>query len=374
MTITKEKWLHLVLAVLGIGMAGISTYLTQHYYQVLFPEDLNVGSFCDISRFWNCDNATFSPLGSILNIPTSLFGVAFGLIIVFGSLIRTSNVIKTNFFLSIINLVACIFLFGYSLLFLHGLCPGCTVYYVLSLGTVVVFIFLRPPSFYPQLAVLLSYSAFIIFLMGGAYLYNFERFNQQEEIYAGWAKEFRRSPVMDESQLNFDFPLVKSTNNFMEAPLRITIFSDFQCPFCKILGDELQKISNYYEGKINIRYLFYPLDASCNDQVKTFMHPLACKAARLSYCAKDNFLSVHNQIYDNQERLSNDWLSQKAKALKISECYESEKTIKAVKEIVNSSDAFNIEAAPTIFINGRKISGLVPTKALMVLLDSLLTD
>lgn len=370
----NPKLFQLVLVVLGLLMAAISAYLTNHYYQIIFPQDLRVGVLCDISQFWNCDAAALSPLGNIFNVPTSLFGVGLGLLIAFGGLLQKESVTRTNFFLAIVNLVGCIFLLGYSLFFLHGLCPGCTIYYVLSLATVIVFFFVESFPPIPKLSTLFLSGFFVLALLGTAYGYNYERFNKQDEAIAKWIEALRQEELHNNVDLGFDFPLQKSTTPFADAPLRITVFSDFQCPWCKVVGEELTKIGHRYRGRINIRYIFFPLDPSCNNLIKNNKHPLACAAARLSYCAKDQFRSVHDDIYDHQQNLSYDWLLKKAEHLNVTHCFESEESKNAIKILVDKTDSFPLDGVPTLIINERKLSGMVPTRALIALLDALLSE
>lgn len=371
--ITK-KWSNLGLGLLGLAMVAVSAYLTNHYYAVLFPTSYSVGSFCDISRFWNCDNAAFSTLSNIFNVPTSLFGVMFGLIIVFGAIARKAAITKTNFFLALMNLLGCVFLLGYSLLFLHGLCPGCTAYYVLSLLTVLVFLAQKPGSPLPRISHLAYYALFALLITCVAYGYNYERFKKQDALIAAWIEEVQKDTIHDDSDLGFQLPLIKSTPNFSDAPLRISLFSDFQCFYCKVLSKQLEKLAPRYEGKINIQYLFFPLDSQCNDSIGSPKHPLACAAARLSYCARNDFTEVHDDIYAHQDHLTEAWLSQKAQDLGLEECYTSEDTQVRIKALVDKGLAYKIEAAPFMLINGRAITGLIPNRALIGLLDAMLAE
>lgn len=362
-----------VVAVIGFLMAGVSIYLTDHFYAVQFPTNFKTGSFCNISQFWNCDSAAFSPLGSIFSVPTSLFGLIFGLLIFLGACIEHRKISTTNFFLSIINLFGCVVLCVYSLLFLGGLCPGCTLYYLLSLILVAVFVRAHDRALpVPHLSVLLAYAGVGFAFLAGTFVYNSERNKVQEAALAKWVHEIEQAPIYDDRSLDFSMALVRSHEKFADAPLRITIFSDFQCPFCKILGQEIEKIAPRYRGNLNVRYLFYPLDAKCNKKLSSEMHPFACAAARLSYCAKANFVSVHDDIYEHQNSLSEAWLLKKSEELGLKDCYQSLETQLAVNALIESTEGFHIEAAPHTLINGRKISGLVPSKALITLLDSLL--
>lgn len=291
----------------------------------------------------------------------------------FGSFSKKARVLETNSFVAILNLLGCIALFFYSLLFLGGLCPGCTIYYVLSLLAVVIFwkSLVRPV---PHFLTLCAYGVVALIILGGAYFYNQDRFNQQDQKLAEFVENIRQRKIFDESALDSSYQLLETTDGFDKAPLKITLLSDFQCPYCKLLGREIQKLSGRYQGKLGVRYLFYPLDSKCNEFVSSEKHPFACKAAVLSMCANESFAKVHDDIYDNQEKLSDKWLLNKAEELNIKECYQDPKTLEKLKGLIKSAGAFDISGAPTMFINGRKLDGFIPAKALIAILDSFLAN
>jgi len=364
--------LQALLAIFALCMMTVSAYLTVHYYKAQFPTEINTGSFCDISRFWNCDHATFSDMSNIFGIPIALLGTAFGFLILLGVFYRSLE--KTNFFLALLNFLGCIVLFIYSILYLGGLCPGCVIYYLFSAGIVLIFFFMRvSPD--PNKKILAGYGFFIILLSMATLLYNQSMFRDFEKRLQDFVIHLKNTSTSEENyDLDFSLSLVQSSENFNEAPLRITIFSDFQCPFCSLLSKELHKIISRYKGKLNIRYVFFPLDATCNANVHTSPHPEACKAALLSYCARKNFSSIHDELYDMQNGLSDAWLKEKAKSLDMLACYEDQNSMDKVKSMINVAQKFNITAVPTMIINGKKISGLLSAKVLIAILDGFLDE
>ncbi len=72
-------------------------------------------------------------------------------------------------------------------------------------------------------------------------------------------------------------------------------YVDFLCPDCLYLTQQLDKLKKEFEGKINIAFQFFPLDAQCNSVVDKNFHPGACE---LSYMAvkKDG----RRQRFDSQ--------------------------------------------------------------------------
>ena len=122
-----------VYALIAILMVGTSIYLTTHYYDTIFPTTLGgAKSLCDISSFFNCDVATYSPLAAIVGVPISFFGIVVGLVLLASALFPSEGNERTASVVAKINLIGCIALFVYSLVVLGSLCPFCTFYYVLS--------------------------------------------------------------------------------------------------------------------------------------------------------------------------------------------------------------------------------------------------
>ena len=130
-------------------MAGVSIYLTNHYFDSLFATDLTAGSLCDINEYFNCDHTLASPLSNIFGVPISLMGLIFSLILFCGFFVPNKEAVEgTNHFLAILNVGGCIVLLLYSIIGLGGICPGCAVYYLFSLLS---FFILARNSSYRQL-------------------------------------------------------------------------------------------------------------------------------------------------------------------------------------------------------------------------------
>lgn len=89
----------------------------------------------------------------------------------------------------------------------------------------------------------------------------------------------------------------KITDN-SKAPIKMVIFSDFECPTCKAFSEMIPQIINRYQGKIDIQYFFYPLDNSCNPNVKRKIHPNACKASYVASCMPSHdFAKLHMNFF-----------------------------------------------------------------------------
>lgn len=364
---------HIILFLLAIAGVGVSLYLTNHYFDVNFPTGLGAGSLCDINSFFNCDASTKSALSNIAGIPISVFGLLFSLCVIAGSIFPSSNFERTLHGLSYLNAAGCILLGLYTVIELQSLCPFCAGYWTISI--IIAFMYHRfaLPIEAPKLSTVLPLGALAVIVLGGYGWSIGEKEKKQKRMSYALANQFNNLRTVEEP----DSPnkIHMSTDNFMSAPIRITKFSDFQCPACESVASTFPKLIERYKGKINIQYMFYPLDQNCNESMKRAMHPLACQAAYLSHCSKEKFHTVHDEIFANQRNLTQTWIDNKAKELGVLDCKNSETTKNFVKsQIQEGNSKYEVKSTPTLIINGKMISGGIPLNQMMMLLDYVLKN
>lgn len=370
----KSKIIWQALFILALfGMAAISIYMTNHFFELKYDSGLG-GSLCDISAYFNCDITTNSLLGAIAGVPMGVFSAALCFFFLIGYIFDSKNLESTNHFLSIVNLLGCIILFLYSLIALGGLCPMCMGYYLLS---ILMFIVFHKNSSHrmPHLPTLAIYAVIVVAVSAPFYFITKKKLNDSESIARDLIRQFDSLAKLGNPSESSPLVIAKADGAFGEsfaaAPIRLAIFSDFQCPACAALSMYLPKLTAKYKGLINIEYFFYPLDPSCNSDVKADIHPMACKAAALSYCLKDQFATVHDNIFHNQPKLSDEWIMDYAKKNNALECYQNPATMDEVKRIISLSKNFNIKSTPTMLLNEVKIEGALPLTQFILLMDQL---
>jgi protein-disulfide isomerase len=153
------------------------------------------------------------------------------------------------------------------------------------------------------------------------------------------------------------------------APIVIVVFSDFQCPNCreeaKVLREHLQKD---YAKDVHVYFKDFPLDK---------LHPWARQAAIAGRCIfheqPASFWDFHDWIYEHQAEITADNLKTKVlgwaetknlNAAKLGECMDSKATEKEVDREVAEGRALGVSGTPTIFINGRPMTGAIPWQTL----------
>ena len=132
----------------------------------------------------------------------------------------------------------------------------------------------------------------------------------------------------------------------------------FECPFCGGLYPTLKLVEKNYADKVRFVYRQFPL---------TNIHPNARKAAEASLCANDQqkFWEFHDSLFSDQSKLDVQSLKQRAQAMKLNTsafnaCLDSGKHVETIQKDRDEARKIGVTSTPTIFINGRLMSGNRP--------------
>ncbi len=358
-----------------ISMIAFGTYLTSHYFSVNFPTGLITSSACDINDFINCDISTLSPLSNIMGIPIAILGALLGSFTLLSYIFDSEDMERINYKLLLLNCILCALLFIYSLIFLKSICPFCFLYYVASYITFWLQYKFQKKSYKKgySLKVLWFYFLSSTIVLGFTWNASANKIKISTKLKEDLINQYKAIKKIGSPDKDSDYRLASATKKFSDAPIRVTKFSDFQCPSCKHFSNILHKAANKYKGRINIQYMFYPLDHNCNYKVKKPLHILACKAAYLASCLPKKFKQVEKDIFDNQEHLTKKWLINYAKKHNILDCYNSKRTKDKIKNIIKLSEKYNVNSTPTFILNGAKINGSIPANMLFTLIDYILS-
>jgi protein-disulfide isomerase len=151
------------------------------------------------------------------------------------------------------------------------------------------------------------------------------------------------------------------------APVTLIEFSDFQCPFCQRVAPTLKKIRDTYGDKVRIVWKDFPL---------TQIHPQAFKAGEAAHCAGDQgkYWEYHDRLFANQQQLQPDELKKHAadlglNATAFNACLDSSKYGERVRDGVAQGTRLGVNSTPTIYINGRMLSGAQPYEMFVSVID-----
>jgi len=375
LTLKGMTGLNFLFIINAILMIGVSIYLTSHFYETLYPSTLGgAKSLCDISTFFNCDAATYSKVSNLFGVPISFFGIIVGVLFLFSSLMPSESLEKTSSALSKDNFIGCVTLFLYSLIALGSLCPFCTLYYVLSF--VAFFLLWKHGihSWLPDLKVTTLWGS--ILLIGSFFFFKTTQGKSDihNKLNANIVEQFRSLPGVGDPDLESPYKIHMATKSFKDAPIRISVFSDFECPFCKVVAEQMPELIRRYPDKINIQYLFFPLDAKCNSNIKTKFHANACDAASVAACDEKKFLEIHDEIFSQQKNIGSGLLIDLMNKFGLKNCIDNNQITDKVISAINQSTKYNLKSTPTIIINGKKIEGSIPSAQFFAIFEDILNE
>ena len=166
--------------------------------------------------------------------------------------------------------------------------------------------------------------------------------------------------VVDEAVLVRNARLVMGATE--SAQVTIVEFSDLQCPACKAVEPLVKQVQDKYPDKVRVVYRHYPL---------TNIHQYAQLAAQASEVAaeQNKFWQMHDRLFATQET----WAVMKSEsevkeefakyAVELGidksvflERIESDEIKQRVASDVADGTTIKINATPTFFVNGRKLT------------------
>ncbi len=375
----------------GIGMMAASILTIQHFFLANYPESIFEGSFCDISAFFNCDSSAFSSISQLMGIPLGFFGLIVGALVALGSLFPSESFERTNTFIAPFNGLGVIGLILYSVFVMKSLCLLCTGYYLFALLSLVLFWRYGTDRgqglsryFRPSLKMLVTFACITALGAYGMILYHDAKREAQSGVITQIVKQFYELPVVGDPSFISPYWTARSTDNFEDAPIRVVEYVDFLCPDCLFSTQQLDRLKEEFDGKINIAFQFFPLEGKCNTVVNKNLHPGACELSYLAAYDPANFLAIHDEIFANFNAARNpEWRQELAIKYGVVEALNDPHTHDLIQRIIETgleyektSERFDhgIRSTPTMIINGRMVIGTLPYQQMRALFQALVEE
>ena len=169
------------------------------------------------------------------------------------------------------------------------------------------------------------------------------------------------------------------------AKVTVVNFDDFQCPFCSRMHSTLfENVFKDYADKIRVIYKDYPLIE---------IHPWAMHAAIDGNCLGEQngpaYWDFADYIHANQKQMAgksradafqniDNLAKEQAQkhqldADKLQACMQKQDET-AVRASMAEGDKLGVDSTPTLFINGERVTGVMPEAELRSVLDRALAD
>lgn len=158
-----------------------------------------------------------------------------------------------------------------------------------------------------------------------------------------------------------------------DAPVLVVEWSDYQCPFCKRMFDDVeQQLKKQYidTGKVLFSYRDF-----------AFLGKESQDAANATRCAnaQGKFWEFHDLLFESQsgenrgafskENLKSLGAQMGLKASQFNTCIDSDTFADAVEADNAAGRAVGVSGTPTTFVNGRVINGAQPFSAFQKIID-----
>jgi len=391
LTLNGTSWPRTLSFISGLGMMVASALTIQHFFAANYPGSIWVGSFCDISAFFNCDSAAFSAISQIAGVPLGYFGLVVGALVSLGALFPSVAFERTNKTIALLNILGVVALCLFSIFYLRSLCPLCSVYYVFSAVSFVLFwrygidaerAGLWAKYFNPSRKHLATFA--VVTLLGA---YGFQLFHdvkkeaQSGGVAARVVEQYFSLPMVQSPSIISPYWTARSTERFAEAPIQLIVYADFLCPDCLYLSKQLQKLQEEFKGEINIAFQFFPLEAKCNTVVDKDLHPGACDLAYIAAYDPARFQQVHDEIFANfRAARKPEWQRELARRYGVEAALTDAVTKELVHRIINTGAeyektsekyAHGIRSTPTMILNNRMMIGTFPYEQLRAIFQAL---
>lgn len=168
------------------------------------------------------------------------------------------------------------------------------------------------------------------------------------------------------------------------SPVRIVIFSDYQCPECKSMEKQaLEVLAKHPEVSLSAKH--FPFCTECNRHMGGFnKHPLACRAARAAEAAgivggNNAFWLMHQWIFSVSANFTDAALSAKVLELGLdpaafTAAMNDPATNQLAASDVEEGMSLGVMYTPTVFVNGVELRGVISQGALMRAVEAILAS
>ena len=169
-----------------------------------------------------------------------------------------------------------------------------------------------------------------------------------KRLYLGNAK--RNELQFIELSIVYDLPVNNSaTKGPADAPVTLTLFDDFQCPYCARLVPTIEQVTQAYPNQVRVVFKHFPLS----------MHKFAKQAAAASIAARNQgkFWPLHDQLFANYNQLNDE----KIRALAASVGLDMERFDKDIQDPALQQEiaadmqlgtSSGVRGTPAVYING----------------------
>ena len=405
-------WIALILSLVGFALSIIS-----FIHDMKLRYGLQKGpSFCSINALLDCDAVSLSKWSSFFGVPLSAWGALFFLVLLLSTIAaldreRLSTVLwaRAAFFITSLASLAALVLFAISEFVIGALCLICIGMYLCIFGLCLcsirmlanqkllrawlegMLVAIKLPAALlglnaavkgkQRLALgLCSVVVVLLFALlslvpwalsksteNNSNASDFVR-QQTDAIVAKW-----RAAIPTSLGISEGAPLERDYRKGADkAAVTIVEFFDFECPACRTMSHELDRLLEANADKVAVIHKNYPLDRACNPAIDHEMHRNACFAAQFARCAGEQgaYWKAAEYLFNLPELGHNDpepSVEQVRSAIErgagtlgldqqaLTQCLSSNRALAKISSDIKIGDSAKLDSTPSIFINGKLV-------------------
>lgn len=382
-------WIIFILAIIGIAMCVDLGYI---FYKTNFLTQY-APSFCAVSDLIDCDGVAKTTYAVSAGVPNALWGLILYLIILMLLFVdriqaKFKNTIFDVFenprsyiaFLGLLSFAISMILASISIFKINKICVLCFATYFVNLFiafsaktegfflndikiTIQDFIKGAKKYFVLFLIVLISFVSTLIYL-------------DRSLIFSPRLKKERAFNEFYRAKKN-KYAVKGNILGKKDAKVIINVYSDYNCPFCRVVNIMLHKAAK--QRGILVNEISFPIDASCNKRIGVTLggHESSCTYSKYALAAKKQgyFWGMSNILFDthpqNFNALTNEIkkMGLKIDIEKLKADANSDEIAQELQKEINLTISKSIMATPVIEINGVVYVGAMPYEKLLKEID-----
>ena len=362
----------LILILIGIALCLDLAWI---FYKTNFHE-VFVPSFCNVNQLIDCDGVSLTEYALTLGVPNAIWGILLYLVMLMLLFVdRIQNKFKNTIFdvfenprsyiatLGIVSFILSMVLAYISIKVINKICVLCFATYVVNLlialiartkgfffedikTTIVDFIKGVKKYFILFIIVVVAFSSVLYYL--NTSLVASPKIKKQKQF-----KEFY------EAKTN-KYAIKGNVLGKKDSKTKIIVYSDFNCPFCKIGNIMIHKIAK--TENIIVEERQYPLDKSCNGKIAFTLggHENSCLLAQYALAAKKQgkFWGAASAFFDNKPK-TNDEIEKVLKEAhlnldfdKLKKDVNNPEILKEIQDEIELASSKGVQGTPSIEIDG----------------------
>jgi len=415
-------WLGLALALL-LSVAGlvVSGILLQHHLVVEVGGDPLFNNICEVTENTSCDEVLASEWGEFewgrgegrISIPTAMLGFFFfaamvsWFVVVGRPLGSRRRLHALPVLATAAGTAGCVFLDYVMFTQLDKWCPFCFAAHVIAALLFIMTLLLWPrraaavarpgrpvaPGFPPPVhqrlermspaptaahpsfhlivvAILLAaatsaaaWSAYHRQLQKAYANEYFDRWQEYENQYEAACDKFLAG-----KQLHIPISTEDPVYGPVDAPHTVVVFTDFQCPYCRVLQKSLYDRFQENPGLFRIVFKYFPMNTTCNKHITRTLYKGACAAVVTAEAARlvggnEAFWKMHDELFDKPKefaRQSTEFVQAATQRIGVDhdQLWRYIRTTSIwnrIRENVDQGHAVGVKGTPTMFFDGRKM-------------------